>query len=101
MRAASAIFHARALAATGESERALGEYESLIRDLPLCYYMLSAYSVLYTADTARCARAVLAGALAAVPSGPVVVTNRAEFFRLGLRSRAGAVRGWRSRKWRT
>jgi len=71
-------FHARALAATGESERALGEYESLIRDLPLSYYMLSAYSALHVVDAER-ARTVLAGALAAVPSGPVVVTNRTEF----------------------
>ncbi|HEY3256341.1 MAG TPA: transglycosylase SLT domain-containing protein, partial [Polyangiaceae bacterium] len=71
-------FHARALAASGESERALGEYESLIRDLPLSYYMLSAYSALHAVDAER-ARAILAGALAAVPSGPVVVTNRAEF----------------------
>jgi soluble lytic murein transglycosylase len=76
-------FHARALAATGESERALGEYESLIRDLPLSYYMLSAYSALYAADTER-ARAVLSAALAAVPSGPVVVTSRPEFSGLGF-----------------
>jgi len=71
-------FHARALAATGEAERALGEYESLIRDLPLSYYMLSAYSALHAVDAER-ARAILASALAAVPSGPVVVTNRTEF----------------------
>ena len=71
-------FHARALAASGEAERALGEYESLVRDLPLSYYMLSAYSALHAVDPER-ARAVLAAALAAVPSGPVVVTNRAEF----------------------
>jgi soluble lytic murein transglycosylase len=76
-------FHARALAATGESQRALGEYEALIRDLPLSYYMLSAYSVLHAADPER-ARAVLSGALAAVPSGPVVVTNRPEFSGLGF-----------------
>ena len=78
-------FHARALAATGESERALGEYESLIRDLPLSYYMLAAYSALHAADAER-ARAILAGALAAVPSGagPVVVTNRAEFSGVGF-----------------
>jgi len=76
-------FHARALAATGEAERALGEYESLIRDLPLSYYMLSAYSALYAAAPER-ARAVLAAALAAVPSGPVVVTNRPEFSGLGF-----------------
>ena len=39
-------FHARALAATGEAERALLEYEALIRDFPLSYYMLSAYTAL-------------------------------------------------------
>jgi soluble lytic murein transglycosylase len=76
-------FHARALALTGDSERALAEYESLIRDLPLSYYMLSAYSALHGVDAAR-ARAVLTNALAAVPSGPVVVTNRAEFSGLGF-----------------
>ena len=76
-------FHARALAATGESERALAAYESLIRDLPLSYYMLNAYSVLHGADPER-ARSVLASALAAVPRGPVVVTNRAEFSGAGF-----------------
>jgi len=76
-------FHARALAATGESERALAEYEALIRDLPLSYYMLCAYSALSAVDAER-ARAVLAGALAAVPGGPVVVNNRAEFSGLGF-----------------
>ena len=76
-------FHARALSGSGESERALGEYESLVRDLPLSYYMLSAYSALYAASAER-ARGVLAGALAAVPSGPVVVNNRPEFSGLGF-----------------
>src|SRR6478735_3383317 len=76
-------FHARALAQTGESERALAEYESLIRDLPLSYYMLSAYSALSALDGAR-ARTVLASALAAVPSGPVVVTSRPEFSGAGF-----------------
>jgi soluble lytic murein transglycosylase len=76
-------FHARALAATGESERALGEYESLIRDLPLSYYMLSAYSALHAVDAER-ARAILTGALAAVPGGPVVVNHRPEFSGLGF-----------------
>jgi len=76
-------FHARALAASGDAERALGEYESLIRDLPLSYYMLSAYSALHAVDAER-ARSVLVGAIAAVPSGPVVVTNRAEFSGAGF-----------------
>lgn len=76
-------FHARALAASGDAERALGEYEALIRDLPLSYYMLSAYSALHAVDAER-ARSVLASAIAAVPSGPVVVTNRAEFSGAGF-----------------
>jgi len=76
-------FHARALSATGESERALAEYEALIRDFPLSYYMLSAYSILHAADAER-ARTVLASALSAVPSGPVVVTNRPEFSGAGF-----------------
>jgi len=76
-------FHARALAASGDSQRALDEYEGLVRDLPLSYYMLSAYTALFAANAER-ARAVLAAALAAVPSGPVVVTNRAEFSGLGF-----------------
>jgi soluble lytic murein transglycosylase len=71
-------FHARAVGATGESERALGEYENLIRDLPFSYYMLCAYSALDAADPAR-AHAALASALAAVSSAAVVVTNRPEF----------------------
>jgi soluble lytic murein transglycosylase len=76
-------FHARALAASGDAERALGEYESLIRDLPLSYYMLSAYSALHAVDAER-ARSVMASALAAVPSGPVVVTQRPEFSGAGF-----------------
>jgi peptidoglycan lytic transglycosylase len=76
-------FHARALAATGETERALSEYESLVRDLPLSYYMLNAYSALHAVDAER-ARRVLASALSAVPSGPVVVTNRTEFSGAGF-----------------
>jgi len=76
-------FHARALAATGEAERALTEYESLLKDLPLSYYMLCAYSELAQADPGR-ARAALANALAAVSTGPVVVVNRPEFSGIGF-----------------
>ena len=71
-------FYARALAATGETERALGEYEAIIRDLPLSYYMLCAYSALAAVDSAR-AEAALVSATASVSAGPVVVTNRPEF----------------------
>ena len=71
-------FHARAIAATGEKERALAEYEALIKDLPLSYYMLCAHSALAQADAAR-AQAALGAALATVSSGPAVLTNRPEF----------------------
>jgi len=71
-------FHARALAATGETERALAEYEALVRDLPFSYYMLCAYSALAQVSTPR-AQAALAAAVAAVSTAPVVVTNRPEF----------------------
>ncbi|MEP7049175.1 MAG: transglycosylase SLT domain-containing protein [Pseudomonadota bacterium] len=71
-------FHARAIAATGEGERALSEYEALIRDFPLSYYMLCAYTVLSGTDAER-AKAALGVALSAVPSAPVVITSRPEF----------------------
>ncbi len=59
--------------------------------------MLSAYSALHAVDAER-ARSVLVGAIAAVPSGPVVVTNRAEFSGAGF-SRALELFG--SVIWRT
>ncbi len=71
-------FHARATGATGEGERALAEYEALVRDFPLSYYMLCAYSALAAANPAR-AQAALGAALAAVPTAQVVVTSRPEF----------------------
>lgn len=71
-------FHARALAATGDSERALTEYESLIASFPLSFYMLMAYTTLSAADPERAHKA-LSNALEAVPSAPVVVINRPEF----------------------
>lgn len=76
-------FHARALAATGEKERALGEYEALLKDLPLSYYMLCAYGALSQADEAR-AQAALTAALSTVSTAPVVVVNRPEFSGLGF-----------------
>ena len=76
-------FYARALSASGDSERALTEYETVIRSFPLSYYMLCAYTALHAVDSER-ARAVLDSALAAVPSAPVVVTNRPEFSGVGF-----------------
>jgi soluble lytic murein transglycosylase len=76
-------FHARALSAIGDSERALAEYETVVRDFPLSYYMLSAYTALHAAQPAR-AQAALSSALSAVPSAPVVVMNRPEFSGVGF-----------------
>jgi soluble lytic murein transglycosylase len=76
-------FHARALSAIGDPERALAEYETVVRDFPLSYYMLSAYTALHVAQPAR-AQAALASALAAVPNAPVVVMTRPEFSGLGF-----------------
>ncbi|MET0790688.1 MAG: lytic transglycosylase domain-containing protein [Polyangiaceae bacterium] len=76
-------FHARALSAIGDGERAFTEYEAVIRDFPLSYYMLSAYTALHAAEPVR-AQTALASALAAVPNAPVVVMNRPEFSGVGF-----------------
>ncbi len=46
-------FEARALIETGEVERGLAQYEALVSELPLSYYMLHAYSRLAERDPAR------------------------------------------------
>ncbi|HEY2409392.1 MAG TPA: transglycosylase SLT domain-containing protein [Polyangiaceae bacterium] len=71
-------FHARALEALAEHERAKSEYQALIKDLPFSYYMLSAYTRLVAADP-ELARAALTQALESVPGEPVVITQRPEF----------------------
>lgn len=50
-------FWARALIETGESEHGLEELESIVRELPLSYYMLQAYSRLLTLAPERAERA--------------------------------------------
>jgi len=50
-------FRARAWIATGEKERGLAELENLIKELPLSYYMLHAYSRLIELDPFRARRA--------------------------------------------
>jgi soluble lytic murein transglycosylase len=62
-------FRARAWAAMGETERSLTEYEAMVRDLPLSYYMLHAYSRLADTDAARAAR-VLAAAVERAEAAP-------------------------------
>jgi len=76
-------FHARALTAIGDASQALSEYEAVVRDFPLSYYMLSAYTALHAADAPR-AEAAVSAALASVPSAPVVVMNRPEFSGAGF-----------------
>jgi peptidoglycan lytic transglycosylase len=51
-------FLARALIETGETERGLKEYEAIIREQPLSYYMLHAYSRLVEKDPERAKRAL-------------------------------------------
>lgn len=53
-------FEARAWIETGEVERGLAQYETLIAELPLSYYMLNAYSRLYERDKGRAERALAA-----------------------------------------
>ncbi|MBN2191483.1 MAG: transglycosylase SLT domain-containing protein [Polyangiaceae bacterium] len=54
-------FRARAWIETGERERGLAELATIVRDLPLSYYMLHAYSRLCALDRARATRARAAG----------------------------------------
>lgn len=51
-------FLARARQELGQEEPALLEYESIVRELPLSYYMLHAYSRLLEADPARARKAL-------------------------------------------
>ncbi|MCA9630764.1 MAG: transglycosylase SLT domain-containing protein [Myxococcales bacterium] len=49
-------FWARALMQLGETERGKAEYEAIVRELPLSYYMLLAYSRLNEIDAQRAAQ---------------------------------------------
>jgi soluble lytic murein transglycosylase len=71
-------FAARAMLETGETERGLAEYEAIIRQLPLSYYMLHAYSHLSERDAARGQRA-LHGALERASAAPFRIEHRPEF----------------------
>jgi soluble lytic murein transglycosylase len=70
-------FHARALGALGETEKGLVEYEEIVRDMPLSYYMLLAYSRLEHADAER-ARRALQGAMDRARDAPFVLARRPE-----------------------
>jgi soluble lytic murein transglycosylase len=76
-------FAARASVEMGELERGLSQYEALIGELPLSYYMLNAYSRLSERDPARAERAV-AAAMARPEEVPFHIRERPEFERPGF-----------------
>src|SRR5690606_35334116 len=71
----------------GQEEDALSEYASIVRDVPLSYYMLHAYSRLLEADPARAAQALAQG-LDRAKASPFEFPYRAEYdtdiFRRGM-----------------
>jgi soluble lytic murein transglycosylase len=76
-------FEARAMIETGQVARGLAQYETLIAELPLSYYMLNAYSRLAERDPARAERA-LAASLARVQTPPFRIEERPEFEQPGF-----------------
>ena len=76
-------FQARALIETGDVERGLSEYERIIAELPLSYYMLHAYSRLSERDPARGKRA-LDGVLQGSAGPPFKIEHRPEFDQPGF-----------------
>ncbi len=71
-------FRARAWMETGEPARGLDELEALVRELPLSYYMLHAYSRLAELDPARAEKA-RGDAIEAAAHQPFAFEHRAEF----------------------
>ncbi len=96
-------FWARSLAELGEEERALDEYELIVEELPLSYYMLHAYSRLKEEDPERAHRALQHGLQIAkkepfsFPYRPEYDTPRfrrgMELLRVGELSRGRSVLG--------
>jgi len=84
----AAYFRARAAAALGQRDEALGRYTRVVEDQPLTFYMTQAYDRLASEDPAR-ARQALEAATAREPDGPLlshdypVLASRS--FQLGLR----------------
>lgn len=80
-------FRARALMQTGERDRGKAELEAIVRELPLSYYMLHAYSRLVELEPFR-AKQVRDEAMAEAAAQPFRFEHRAEFelpgFRRGL-----------------
>jgi soluble lytic murein transglycosylase len=71
-------FRARAWIETGEKERGTAELESMIRDVPLSYYMLHAYARLVELDPIR-ARRAREQALQRATQQPFSFEHRPEF----------------------
>jgi soluble lytic murein transglycosylase len=71
-------FLARCLQKLGQEEEALIEYESIVVDVPLSYYMLHAYSRLLDADPKR-AQAALDKGLSRAKNTPFEFPHRPEF----------------------
>jgi soluble lytic murein transglycosylase len=71
-------FRARAWMKTGEKERGAGELEAIVRDLPLSYYMLHAYSRLHELDPARALRAK-SEAIEKARAQPFTIDHQPEF----------------------
>lgn len=84
-------FLARAWGAQGQTERALDEYESIVREVPLSYYMLHAYSRLREAAPERAARG-LEAALLAAEEQPFSFPSRPEYARPEFRRGLGLLR---------
>lgn len=92
---AERYFLARARAGTNDVDAALREYESIVLEVPLSYYMLHAFSRLFAADEVR-ARKALAEGIAHARSSPFSFPARPEYdtpaFRRGLELlRAGDI----------
>lgn len=88
-------FLARARAETKDGEAALAEYESIVQEIPLSYYMLHAFSRLHDADPDRARKALDAG-IKKARATPFSFPTRPEYqtpgFRRGLELlRAGDV----------
>jgi soluble lytic murein transglycosylase len=71
-------FLARAREQLGEEAAALSEYESIVRELPLSYYMLHAYSRLLEANPAR-AKVALSQGLNRAQESPFEFPHRPEY----------------------
>ena len=76
-------FRARAWIQTGEKERGTAELEAIVRELPLSYYMLHAYSRLVDVDPFRAKRA-RDDAIKLSSEQPFSFAHRAEFDQAGF-----------------